>query len=238
MTGYDRKGMFGSPWLDTDRNGCDQRNDILARDLTEEILEGRCKVLSGSFADPYTGTSILFVRGNTTSTLVQIDHVVALGNAWETGAQQLTQEQRIAFANDALNLRAADGPTNSAKGKGDTATWLPPNKGFRCEYVALQVQVKAKYALWVTQAERDAMARVLEGCGGVPIAAAPATPAPAPVAAAPAPAPAPDPAPEVGAVPVYENCTAVRAAGAAPITAADPGWQQKFDRDGDGVACE
>lgn len=227
MTGYDREGMFGSPWLDTDRNGCDTRNDILARDLTGEVLEGPCKVLTGTLADPYTGMSISFVRGNRTSTLVQIDHVVALGSAWETGAQALTQDQRVALANDPLNLLAVDGPANSAKGKGDTATWLPANKGFRCEYVSVQVQVKAKYGLWVTEAERTAMSGVLSACSDLAAAA--------PVAAAPEPVPA-EAAPANDS-PVYENCDAVRAAGAAPITAADPGWQPKFDRDSDGVGC-
>ena len=196
-TGYDREAMFGTAWVDVDRNGCDTRNDILARDLTDEVLSGPCKVLSGSLADPYTGQPISFVRGNKTSTLVQIDHVVALMNAWETGAQQLSQESRVAFANDPLNLRAADGPANSAKGAGDAATWLPANKAFRCEYVSAQVQVKAKYGLWVTQAEHDAIAGVLANCAPSAAAApaAPVAPAPAaeaaPVVDEPAVAPAP-----------------------------------------------
>ena len=137
---------------------------------------------------------------------MQIDHVVALSDAWQKGAQQLTTEQRTAFANDPLNLQSTDGPTNMKKGDGDAATWLPPNKGFRCEYVARQISVKATYSLWVTQAEHDAMARILADCAGqlaptneqAPVAAAPGTRAvqPAPVVAAPAPvAPAPAPAP-------------------------------------------
>ena len=125
-------------------------------------------MLSGMLADPYTGTSIDFVRGQGTSQAVQIDHVVALMNAWETGAQQLTAEERLAFANDPLNLLAVDGPSNSRKGAGDAATWLPPAKGFRCEYVARQVTVKHEYGLWVTAPERDAIARVLDGCPGQP----------------------------------------------------------------------
>jgi hypothetical protein len=165
-TGYDRTESFGSAWRDVDRNGCDTRNDILARDLTAIDRPSGCRVLSGLLADPYTGTSIDFVRGQGTSQAVQIDHVVALMNAWETGAQQLTAEQRLAFANDPLNLLAVDGPSNSRKGAGDAATWLPPAKGFRCEYVARQVAVKSEYGLWVTAPERDAIARVLDGCPG------------------------------------------------------------------------
>jgi len=164
-TGYDREAKFGSAWLDVDRNGCDQRNDILARDLTEVSRPAGCRVLSGTLHDGYTGKVIDFVRGNDTSRAVQIDHIVALSNAWQTGAQQLSQEQRVQLANDPLNLRAVDGPTNAQKGDGDAATWLPPQRGFRCAYVSAQIEVKAKYALWVTQPERDAMVRVLDTCG-------------------------------------------------------------------------
>jgi len=162
-TGYARS-EFGSPWIDVDRNGCDTRNDILARDLTEQVVDDSCRVLTGVLLDPYTGQVIDFVRGEQTSQAVQIDHVVALLNAWETGAQQLTYDDRVELANDPLNLLAVDGPTNSRKGSGDAATWLPPQKSFRCEYVTRQVLVKAKYQLWVTRAERDAIVRVLSAC--------------------------------------------------------------------------
>lgn len=164
-TGHDRD-VFGQAWADTDRNGCDTRNDILKRDMTQVTYTNSvpCKVQSGFLADPYTGTIISFVRGSATSTAVQIDHVVALGDAWQKGAQQLTMGQRTAFSNDPLNLQATDGPTNQKKGDGDAATWLPPNTGVRCEYVARQISVKAIYDLWVTQAEHDAMARILANC--------------------------------------------------------------------------
>jgi hypothetical protein len=167
-TGYDRVGDFGRAWIDVDHNGCDTRNDILARDLTTITRSGPCKVLTGVRADPYTGATIDFVRGNTTSTLIQIDHLVALANAWQTGAQKLSEEQREALANDPLNLLAVDGRSNEQKSDGDAATWLPPEKPFRCRYVARQIAVKARYALWVTPAERDAMLRVLAACPGEP----------------------------------------------------------------------
>jgi hypothetical protein len=165
-TGYSRE-EFGPAWADVDRNGCDTRNDILARDLTGETFKPgtqNCVVASGTLADKYTGTTISFVRGNTTSTAVQIDHLVALSDAWQKGAQQLSPEQRKQLANDPLNLMAADGPTNGAKGDKDAATWLPPNKTFRCEYVIRQTAVKAKYQLWATQAEHDAIAGLLATC--------------------------------------------------------------------------
>ena len=164
--GYDRD-LFGPAWADTDHNGCDTRNDVLHRDLADVTFKpgtNDCVVLSGALHDPYTGQPINFERGQDTSSAVQIDHVVALADAWQKGAQQWSAETREQFANDPLNLRAVDGPTNQQKGAGDAATWLPPAKGYRCEYVAAQVAVKSAYGLWVTAAEADAIERVLEGC--------------------------------------------------------------------------
>jgi hypothetical protein len=180
-TGYARD-EFGQRWADVDRNGCDQRNDVLARDLVDEEFKPgtrSCVVLAGRLTDPYSGRTIEFTRGRDTSDDVQIDHVVALSNAWQTGAQQLDADTRELLGNDPLNLLAVDGPTNQAKGDGDAATWLPPARGYRCAYVARQVAVKAKYGLWVTAAERDAIARVLAGCPGEPLPADPTVPAPA-----------------------------------------------------------
>ncbi|GAA3339074.1 hypothetical protein GCM10017714_13080 [Curtobacterium pusillum] len=163
-TGYDRVADFGTAWLDVDRNGCDTRNDVLARDLTAITRQGPCTVLTGTLVSPYTGATIDFVRGNTTSTLVQIDHVVALENAWRTGAQQLTQTEREALANDPENLFAVDGHSNAQKRSGDAATWLPADKSFRCTYIEHQVAVKTQYRLWVAPAEHDAMDRILSTC--------------------------------------------------------------------------
>ncbi|GAA1976810.1 hypothetical protein GCM10009817_16400 [Terrabacter lapilli] len=172
MTGYDRSA-FGAPWTDDvdvagGHNGCDTRNDVLRRDLTGTRLKTGthgCVVLAGILADPYTGRTLDFVRGRSSSAQVQIDHVVALGDAWVTGAQQLSASRRVALANDPLELLAVDGRTNSAKRDADAASWLPPNKAFRCAYVARQVAVKARYHLWVTAAEKASIGRVLATCG-------------------------------------------------------------------------
>ncbi|MFB2583475.1 GmrSD restriction endonuclease domain-containing protein [Herbiconiux liukaitaii] len=223
-TGYEREGRFGEAWIDVDRNGCDTRNDILVRDLVDLTMAGSCRVLSGTLSDPYTGATIAFVRGEATSPAVQIDHVVALLDAWQSGAQQLTQEERVAFANDPLNLYAVDGPANSQKGAGNAATWLPSNKAFRCEYAARQVSVKAAYGLWVTAPEKDALDRILDTCPSEPAldsplqAATPDTDGTAPT-------------------PTYANCDAVRQAGAAPLRAGDPGFGPHLDRDANGIAC-
>jgi hypothetical protein len=165
-TGYTR-AQFGQAWSDVDRNGCDTRNDILKRDLTAEIFKENthdCVVLSGTLIDPYSGETINFVRGNITSMEVQIDHVVALSNAWQTGAFKLTIKDRTALANDPLNLLAVKGRLNSQKGDGDAATWLPPLKSYRCDYVLRQIAVKMKYKLWFTAPEKEAMVRILKGC--------------------------------------------------------------------------
>jgi hypothetical protein len=171
MTGYSRSA-YGPAWDDgvnvpDGHDHCDTRNDILIRDLTGITYRyGHCEVASGILHDPYTGKIIHFTRGVRTSLTVQIDHVVALGDAWQTGAQGLTQGQRTDLANDPLELLAVDGLANQAKGDADAADWLPPNQAFRCAYVARQVAVKAKYGLWVTAREELAMHRVLGSCPG------------------------------------------------------------------------
>lgn len=161
-TGYDRES-FG--WRDdVDRNGCDTRNDILRRDLkniTTKAGTRGCVVLSGRVDSPYSGSSYDFVR-NPTNT--DIDHVVALSDAWQSGASSWDAQKKIAFANDPLNLLAVESTLNRQKGDGDAATWLPPHKPYRCEYVARQVAVKAKYGLWVKPAEAEAIERVLAEC--------------------------------------------------------------------------
>jgi hypothetical protein len=165
-TGYTRD-QFGQAWADVDRNGCDTRNDILKRDLTGISYKPgtrNCVVASGTLVDRYSGETINFVRGNITSMEVQIDHVVALSNAWQTGAFKLSADQRKALANDPLNLFAVKGRLNSQKGDGDAATWLPPLKSFRCTYVAQQIAVKAKYSLWVVAPEKAAMVSILAKC--------------------------------------------------------------------------
>ena len=165
-TGYTR-AQFGQAWADVDRNGCDTRNDMLKRDLTEIVYKVKtrnCVVATGILLDRYSGETINFVRGNVTSMEVQIDHVVALSNAWQTGAFKLTVLQRTALANDPMNLFAVKGRLNLQKSDGDAATWLPPLKSFRCAYVAQQIAVKAKYSLWVTAPEKEAMLRILATC--------------------------------------------------------------------------
>lgn len=161
-TGYQRS-EFGAGWQ-SDAVGCTTRNLVLQRDLKDAELDEKCRVLRGTLSDPYTGKDVTFLRGENTSADVQIDHVVSLSNAWQTGAQLLERPKRVALANDLINLLAVDGAANQQKGDGDAATWLPPNKVYRCAYVARQIAVKYTYNLWVTSAEKEAMVRVLGKC--------------------------------------------------------------------------
>ncbi|KFI48835.1 GmrSD restriction endonuclease domain-containing protein [Bifidobacterium biavatii] len=254
-TGYSRD-QFGAAWADVDHNGCDTRNDILNRDLTDKTYKAGthdCVVATGTLQDPYTGSTINFVRGQNTSAAVQIDHVVALSDAWQKGAQQLTADQREQLANDPYNLLAVDGPSNQQKSDGDAATWLPANKSYRCAYVARQIGVKSKYALWVTQAEHDAMANVLASCPSQTV------PEDDSATSSNTDDDAGQDSGQSGTqssttnnqqssdntdnadgdnTVTYKNCDAVRAAGKAPLHKGDPGYSAKLDRDGNGVACE
>jgi hypothetical protein len=253
--GYARD-QYGPAWADTDRNGCDTRNDILHRDLGRASIKPgthECVVLAGTLADPYTSTQIRFERGGASE--VDVDHVVALGNAWVTGAADWPFKQRLALANDPLNLLAVEAAANRAKSDGDAATWLPPNHAYRCAYVARQIAVKAKYGLWVTPPEREAMATVLRACPDEP----------APVGDAPTLAPInpPEPQPRPGESvsaprvetraetkveakpqtratdPNYGTCKQAKANRAGPyVRGKDPEYAYYQDRDGDGVVCE
>lgn len=244
-TGYARE-QFGRAWADVDRNGCDTRDDILRRDLEDPTFKPgarECVVLSGSLADPYTGARIPFEHGQVG---VDIDHVVALGDAWVKGASLWPPEKRLALANDPLNLLAVDASTNRSKGDGDAATWLPPSRAYRCKYVARQIAVKAKYALSLTQAEHDAMATILADCPGEP---APVGDAPTSVSIAHAeprhaeprhadPSP-PPPVPSAANDPNYGTCKQAKANGKGPyVRGRDPEYAYYQDRDADGVVCE
>ena len=161
-TGYSRSQF--PHWSDPDRNGCDARNDTLKRDLTNiayKVGTRDCKVIAGQLLDPFSGEVLIFTSEKST---VDIDHVVALSNAWQTGATYFDKTKRSQIANDPLNLLAVDAKLNRQKGDADAATWLPPAKSYRCDYVARQIAVKIKYSLWLTAPEKSAMSKILASC--------------------------------------------------------------------------
>lgn len=166
-TGYTRTEFYSS-WPKIE--GCSLRQRIIRREVgdTARLTDDACTVISGEFDEPYTGKHLVFNQKSDFSSGLQIDHIVALSDAWQKGAQYLSPETRYQIATDPLNLLAVDSSANQGKSDGDAATWLPPNKAFRCQYVARQISVKYKYQLWVTSAEHDAIARVLEACPNEP----------------------------------------------------------------------
>ena len=165
-TGYNREEFYGG-WPTVD--GCSLRQRIIRREFGESAILDGCNVVAGEYDEPYTGEHLSFERKEEISKGIQIDHVVALSDAWQKGAQYMEYEVRNAMATDPLNLLAVDASANSKKSDGDAATWLPPNKKFRCQYVARQVSVKYKYKLWVTEAEKEAISKVLENCPNEPV---------------------------------------------------------------------
>ena len=164
-TGYARTEFYKT-WPNVD--GCSLRQVIIKREVGESAKLDGCDVVAGTFIEPYTGNTFTATQKSDFSNHIQIDHVVALSDAWQKGAQYKTQEERYALATDPLNLLAVDSSANQQKSDGDAATWLPSNKSFRCQYVARQVSVKSKYGLWVTQAEHDAISDILQNCPNEP----------------------------------------------------------------------
>lgn len=246
LTGYSREA-FGTAWYDANGNGCDTRDDVLRRQLTQ-VRSAGCEVLSGTIVDPYTGARIRFARDGTLSQELDIDHVVALGDAWQSGAAYWPFRKRVAFANDPTNLLAVDASENRQKGDSNAASWLPPNKAYRCAYVARQITVKQGYGLWVTAAEKAAMARVLAACPGQRLAGA----VHLIVVGSPTPGTSPDqtssPLPLVGTGgsggkggldPRFSTCKLAKAHGYGPYRRGkDPEYAWYRDADHDGIVCE
>ena len=224
-TGYDRNKKFGNGWKDFDRNKCDERQDTLERDMSKVKYKDakKCQLASGVLADSYTGTTI---KWKVNSGSVDIDHVVALKNVWISGGQKLSPDQRLAVANDPLNLMASQASANRSKGDANAAEWLPTHKPFRCQYVATQISVKKKYALSVTAAEKDAMRRVLATCSKQKAA----TVTPIKVVATRTPAAAP----KGGAAPTRKKPTGV----AKPKQVSPGAYCAKADADAQGIGTK
>ena len=175
VRGWDRTSdfqryQFGEAWSDDvnvefGHNGCNTRDDILKRDLQNLVVRPfTCYAQSGTLRDPYTGTTIEFVRGPESSNAIEIDHVVSLADAWYKGARAWDPQRRLDFANDPRNLLAVSPQANFDKAFRDAASWLPPNEAFRCDFVARQIEVKTAYGLWTSAKEKKAMTDVMSRC--------------------------------------------------------------------------
>lgn len=168
---YNREEQFGRAWIDVDGNKCDTRNDILKRDFDSYVLfRGDCEVQTGVLNDPYTGHTIEFTHTNAfgkntgDSMTVQIDHMIPLAYAWYNGADAWDQDVRILFANDPVNLKAVDGPSNNKKDKNGPSVWTPSNSAYHCAYAVEFVQVLGKYELTVQPADRAWLNNTLASC--------------------------------------------------------------------------
>lgn len=151
--------VFGQPWFDADGDGCDQRSQVLARDLVDVVRkQGRCAVTSGTLHDPYTATTV------TSVSKIQIDHVVPLAEMWRSGAAAWPPDQRTAAANDLRNLLAVQGKTNQSKGDKTPDEWMPPNPAYACPYARIYITVKSAHALTATAPEKAALDQALASC--------------------------------------------------------------------------
>ncbi|GAA1937388.1 HNH endonuclease family protein [Brevibacterium antiquum] len=173
MKGYDRIPQYGD-WLtgddSSDPSFCgDTRNDVLNRDFDDitYVHDDDCQIATGTLADPYTGETIDFTRGPSTSAEVQIEHIVSLGYTYRMGAKDWTQDKREAIANDPANLIAVDGPANQSKSDLGPEDWMPTDSGnpaYDCTFVARYAFVADKYELPVTPADRKAMTSTIKAC--------------------------------------------------------------------------
>lgn len=156
-TGYDRD-LFPT-WI-TISGTCNTREYILKRDGSNVVTNSACTATSGSWYSPYDGATW------TAASDVDIDHLVPLAEAWDSGASAWTTAQRQAFANDVTRpqLLAVTDNVNQSKGDQDPATWMPSLTSYRCTYVRAWVQVKYYYDLSVDSAEKTALTNYLASC--------------------------------------------------------------------------
>lgn len=168
---YKRK-LFGTPWADVDHNSCNTRDDVLfswvdrAKPFTA-ARQGRCThdMIAGTWIDPYDGATLVFTDLKTPkqSQAIQIDHMVPLLEAFRSGANTWTPQQRLAFANDPANLTPVDGPANESKGDSDPAAWKP-KAIYQCTYARRFIGIKTKYKLSIDKPEKAALTQMLTTC--------------------------------------------------------------------------
>jgi hypothetical protein len=159
-TGYDRS-LFRH-WIDADGNGCNARREVL---ITEAVVPptvgGGCSLIGGRWVSLYDGLVL------TDASKLDIDHVVALGEAWDSGASAWSADRRMRFANDLdvpWALIAVSATSNRSKSDEDPADWLPPEPDDLCPFVSAWIAVKVRWALSVDQRERDALAGLVTEC--------------------------------------------------------------------------
>ncbi|MEI8239098.1 MAG: excalibur calcium-binding domain-containing protein [Actinomycetota bacterium] len=237
-SGYVRD-LFGYP-ADLNHNGCNTRAEVLLRESLAPTTHsaGHCTVVTGRWVSPYdafTGTS---------ASSFQIDHMVPLKEAWDSGAWAWSASTRFAYGNDLTDvrtLRAVSAASNTAKSDKDPSNWLPPDQNDVCPYLSDWVAIKARWQLSMDASEYGRIRNLLTGsCAGTRMASWSPPPVPVPTRSATTTSVVQTPA-TTTATPsnvYYKNCAAAWAAGAAPLQQGQPGYRSGLDRDGDGVACE
>ena len=159
-SGYDRD-LFRH-WVDADRDGCDARREVLILEavVAPTVGEG-CSLSGGSWYSAFDG-----VTTNDPS-LFDIDHMVPLKEAWDSGAHAWDSDRRRAFANDLdlpQALLAVSRSSNRSKGADDPAEWLPPLVSYHCQYIEDWMVVKIKWELSVDAREFSALRSIASGC--------------------------------------------------------------------------
>ncbi len=172
VDGYDRD-LFPH-WIDADGDGCNTRAEVLiAEAVVAPSISGTCDLTGGSWLSPYDGLRIDGAGG------VQIDHVVALAEAWYSGAVSWTTERRQRFANDLevpWTLNAVSPESNEAKGSSDPAEWLPPLSSDLCPYIEAWIGTKIRWGLAIDAAEKHALDQAVAACPDSAILVTPAAP--------------------------------------------------------------
>ena len=223
-------------WIDADSNGCDTRRDVLA---AESIKSVNCRTLSGgAWVSAFDGMRTTNASG------FDVDHMVPLKEAWESGAHSWNAATRASFANDLAyehSLIAVSARSNRSKSDRDPNNWMPPATAFHCQYVGRWIAVKYRWSLTVDPTEKSFLESKVASCGSASDVAAPQKASVA-VGQAPVvqPTPTPTQAPQAGTHPRFSSCTeAARFGYRGPyVRGVNPEYAWYQDRDRDGLVCE
>lgn len=167
-----RRAAFGDGWSDLDGDGCRTRDEVLLSTVDRSQpyrtrRQGRCgaDMVAGTWTDLYTGQRMTWsnLKDTTQAQAIPIDHIVSLAAAYRYGAKTWSEQDRIAFANDELNLTPTTAAINQAKADKDPASWTPPAAG-RCAYATRYIAVKTRYRLPVDHVEKTSLQQLLRGC--------------------------------------------------------------------------
>ena len=233
------KRSYFKLWIDADHDGCNTREEVLIAEGIRSVAIGSgCAISSGRWTSAYDVQSVTVAKS------LDIDHMVPLHEAWESGARNWSAATRESYANDLgypHSLIAVSATTNRSKGDKDPNNWMPPSAAFACQYVGRWVAVKYRWSLSVDPAEKSFLTKKLKSCGSKANVAMPAK-----MKIVFSKAPTANSSAGSGVVPSsggndprYSSCSKAKAAGYGPYRKGiDPEYSWYTDRDKDGIACE